>query len=135
MIFQSLLKSSSARLQVAFVGAAILAASVPVSAQTTSSPGPPKPCSGHDGHGVTIESCSFTLGSSPAGNPNYFVTVTLRYSASNPAMAIRFRCALGSGGSTVSRFGVLRQSGAQLTFVSPFSTGVVKSVDCFVDAT
>jgi hypothetical protein len=116
-------------------GAAVPAQFAPATAQTASSPGPPKPCSGHSSQRVTIESCSFTLGSSPAGNPNYFVTVTLRYAAPSPAMAIRFRCALGDGGSTVSRYGVLRQSGANLTFVSPFVTSVVKSVDCFVDAT
>jgi len=117
------------------LAAAVLALASPARAAPASGTTAAMACSGHGSHGVTIQSCSFTLEPSPAGNPNYFVTVTLRYSAPNPAMAVRFRCALGDGNSAVSQYGVLRQSGGHLTFVSPFAKSVVRSIDCFVDAT
>jgi hypothetical protein len=106
-----------------------------VAAQTI---GTPAPCSStQNGSNVTIASCTFTLESSPGGNANYFVNVTIKYAAPSPTMAVRFRCALGNGSSTVAQYGVLRASGAVLQFVSPFVSpaSVLKSVACSVDAT
>lgn len=118
-------------------GALALGAFVPTPARADESPGPPVPCSGSgNGYGVVITSCSFSLESSPAGNPNYFVDVTLRYTAP-PNTAVRFRCTLGDGGTAGSQYGVLRSSGGTLKFVSPFAKGgsPVTSVSCDVDAT
>ncbi len=106
-------------------------------ARAAGSPAPPMPCSDSgSGHGVAITSCSFVLEPSPAGNVNYFVNVTLKYTAPAGATAVRFRCALRNGSSAVSQYGVLRSSGSTLKFVSPFaSTGsAVQSVSCYVDA-
>jgi hypothetical protein len=122
----------------ALLGAA-LATPPPSSADTTASPRSPASCSAAEsGHGVTIQSCAFTLEASPGGNQDYFVNVTIKYTAPNPTMAVRFRCALGNGSTTVSQYGVLRSSSTSLKFVSPFvspSAGVLKSVACYVDAT
>lgn len=100
--------------------------------------GAPIPCgNSQSGHGVAIQSCSFTLESSPGGNANYFVNVTIEYKASSPTKAVRFRCTLSNASSKVTQFGVLRQSGSALKFVSPFvsSSSPLKSVACAVDAT
>jgi hypothetical protein len=94
------------------------------------------PCSStQGGSGVAIQSCSFTLQPSPAGNPDYFVNVTLNYATPNVSKVVRFRCALGNASQTVSQYGVLRASGGTLKFVSPFVSPAVKSVQCFVDKT
>ena len=95
-------------------------------------------CTGaQSGRSVTIQSCSFTLQSSPGGNPDYFVNVTIKYTSPSPQTPVRFRCALGNGSTQASQYGVLRSSGATLTFVSPFvsQTSGLKTVACFVDAT
>lgn len=96
------------------------------------------PCAyGAGGYGVTIASCSFTLQPSPGGNSNYYVIVTIGYTAPPATSAVRFRCMLGDGGAPVAEYGVLRKSGTSLTFVSPFVSAnkPVSSVQCFVDKT
>lgn len=116
----------------------LVTAPKPAPAQSAGSPSPSMPCaSGQNGYDVTIESCSFTLQRSPAGNPNYFVNVTIKYAAPNATTPVRFKCALGNGSSSVTQYGVLRKSGTTLTFVSPFvsSGSGLKSVGCSVDAT
>jgi hypothetical protein len=122
--------------RVTLLGASFLLISfTPVSAQTIADTGPSMPCSStQGGSGVAIKSCSFTLQSSPAGIAYYFVNVRIEYTSPNPA--VRFRCALGNGNSTVSQYGVLRASGSSLQFVSPFVSpaSTLKSVACFVDA-
>jgi hypothetical protein len=119
------------------VALVVLIALGPALGETTA-PSPPTSCSStQSGHGVTIEGCSFTLQASPAGNPNYFVIVTLTYGAPNPTTPVRFRCLLGSGATQVAQYGVLRKSATSLTFVSPLASsgGVLKAVACNVDAT
>ncbi|MGC1381221.1 MAG: hypothetical protein WA814_09415 [Candidatus Baltobacteraceae bacterium] len=119
-------------------GAIILSSVATASAQTASSPEPSTACSGSQGsHGISIKACTFTLGPSPAGNPNYFVNVTIKYAAPSATTAVRFRCAFGNGSEVVKQYGVLRQSGSTLHFVSPFasSSSALKSVECDVDAT
>jgi hypothetical protein len=95
------------------------------------------PCTGtQGGQGVTIASCAYALAPSPAGNPDYFVNVTIKYATAKPP-AVRFRCMLGNGTVKVAEYGVLRESGTTLTFVSPFVSpaSILKSVECYVDAT
>jgi hypothetical protein len=89
------------------------------------------------GQGVTIRSCSYALATSPAGNPNYFINVTIGYATAKPVAAVRFRCAFGNGVTKVTQYGVSRSSGATLTFVSPFvlATPGLQTVECSVDAT
>jgi hypothetical protein len=86
---------------------------------------------------VAVQRTHFTLAPSNFGNANYFVNVTIDYAP--PDAPVRFRCELSDGSKTVSLYGVLRQSGASLQFVSPFATSgsssPVKSVQCFVDKT
>jgi hypothetical protein len=117
----------------------LILATPPPSSADTPTPRPPVSCSAaQSGHGVTIQSCAFTLEASPGGNQDYFVNVTIKYTAPNPTMAVRFRCALGNGSTTLPQYGVLRSSGSSLKFVSPFvssSADALKSVACFVDAT
>lgn len=124
-------------LNAAFVTAALLVSQgAHASAQPTS--GTPAPCSStQNGSSVTIQSCTYTLESSPGGNAEYFVNVKINYAAPNPTMAVRFRCMLGNGSSTVAQYGVLRASGTVLQFVSPFvsQANTLKSVACSVDAT
>jgi hypothetical protein len=106
------------------VAAILLQVVAPASAQTGSPP-------------VAVQGTHFTLTSSDAGNANYFVNVTINYTP--PDTPVRFRCALSDGEKAVSLYGVLRQSGGVLQFVSPFATSgtssPVKSVQCFVDKT
>lgn len=126
----------------AIVGCLAVGMTEPASAQASSPSAAPGsaaavPCSSaRSALGVTISSCAFTLAPSPAGNPDYFVNVTIKYSAPAADAAVRFRCTLGNGSTNVAQYGVLRQSGATLRFVSPFvsSSSTLKSVACSVDA-
>jgi hypothetical protein len=106
------------------VAAILLQVVVPASAQTTTA-------------AVTVQNTTFKLASSDAGNANYFVNVSINYTP--PDAPVRFRCDLSDGNKTVSLYGVLRQSGGSLQFISPFATSSssspVKSVQCFVDKT
>jgi hypothetical protein len=99
--------------------------------------GPSLPCSTYDGHGVVINACSYSLEPSPAGNANYFVNIVINYTAPPNTSAVRFRCMLGNGSSTIPQYGVLRASPGTMRFVSPFvsDSSVLKSVGCYVDAT
>ena len=88
-------------------------------------------CSG--GHTVTVRSCLLTLEPSDAGNPDYLVTITIGYTAPSPTVPVRFQCVFGNGSTTLSQYGVSRQSPAILKFISPFPT--LKSIQCSVNAT
>ena len=107
----------------------------PVAAQAVADAAAATPCtSSQGGHGVAIQSCSYTLAPSPAGNADYYVDVTIKFTGASGA--VRFKCALGNGSTTASQVGVLRASGSSLHFVSPFasSSSPLKSVACSVDA-
>jgi len=118
--------------------AALLSCSLclPSSAQPDSQPASVRACAaGQSGFGVSISSCVYTTSASPAGNAHYYVNVTIVYTISGQAGAVRFRCDLGNGGATVSQYGVSRSSPAQLQFISPFVTSrALSSVACAVDA-
>jgi hypothetical protein len=118
--------------QVAMLALVLLFQPVPSLAESHT--GTPQPCTFASGSGVTIQRCTYTLSPSPAGNPDYFVTVTLAYTSSSPA--VRFRCLLGNGATTAAQYGVLRASGATLKFVSPFVAprSALTSVACSVDS-
>lgn len=136
----ALLRFLACRVTVAILAAAALSlgAVAPMPGRAQGSPSSGTPCSSlSSGQGVVITSCSYTLASSPAGNPNYFVDVTLRYTAPANTAAIRFRCMLSDGNNAIPQYGVLRSSGSTLNFVSPFvkAGGIVRSVSCYVDAT
>jgi hypothetical protein len=107
-------------------------------AQQTTGQGSSKQCSSSQGgFGVAISSCVYTLEASPAGNPNYYVNVTIVYTDSVPVAAVRFRCDLASKAKTVPQYGVSRSSPLTLRLISPFvapATGL-ESVACSVDAT
>ena len=106
----------------------------PAPSLAASHSGTPQPCTFTSSSGVTIHQCTYVLSPSPAGNPDYFVNVTLAYTSSSPA--IRFRCLLGNGTTTASQYGVLRASGTSLKFVSPFVAprSALTSVACSVDS-
>lgn len=99
--------------------------------------GSAKPCSNSgSAFDVTINSCTFTLIPSPAGSPNYYVDVTIKYTASPPDQAVRFRCDFSGAGAPISRLGVLRSSGSSMRFVSPFNPPTPSiDVACTVVAT
>jgi hypothetical protein len=125
-------------MNIMLVAALVFSSLVAASAQPSATIGPPMSCSNsQSAHGVMIQSCTYTLESSPAGNANYFVNVTIKYRAPNATSAVRFRCTLGSASTKVQQYGVLRQSGSTLKFVSPFvsSASALQSVACAVDAT
>jgi hypothetical protein len=110
----------------------------PLFAQQTTGEGSPKQCSSSQGgFGVAISSCIYTLEASPAGNPNYYVNVTIVYTNSVPVAAVRFRCDLASKTKTVPQYGVSRSSPLTLRLISPFVTSPLglESVACAVDAT
>jgi hypothetical protein len=106
------------------VAATLLQIVPPASAQTSNA-------------AVAVQQTTFKLASSGAGNANYFVNVNVYYAP--PDATVRFRCELSDGDKSVSLYGVLRQSGGSLRFVSPFATSSssspVKTVQCFVDKT
>jgi hypothetical protein len=111
---------------------------VPLFGQQNADQGSPKQCSGSQGgFGVAISSCVYTLTASPAGNPNYYVNVTIVYTNSVPGAAVRFRCDLASKAKTAPQYGVSRSSPLTLRFISPFvaSAPGLESVACVVDAT
>ena len=117
------------------IAAALLVPVPAPAAQAVADAGAATPCSSmHGGHGVSVQSCSYALSPSPAGNPDYYVDVTISFTGASGA--VRFKCMLGNGSSSVAQFGVLRASGASLHFVSPFSSTStpLKSVACSVDA-
>ncbi len=125
-------------MKVILAGAIVLSALAAATAHSDATVEPPAQCSySESGHSVTIQACSYTLEPSPAGNQNYFVNVTIKYTAPSPTQAVRFRCTLGNASTKVAQYGVLRQSGSTLKFVSPFvsSPSTLKSVQCAVDAT
>jgi hypothetical protein len=110
----------------------------PLSAQQNTGQGSPKQCSSSQGGlGVAISSCVYTLEASPAGNPDYYVNVTIVYTNSVPGGAVRFRCDLAGKTKTVPQYGVSRSSPLTLRFISPFvaSAPGLESVVCVVDAT
>jgi hypothetical protein len=109
----------------------------PLFAQQNTDQGSPQQCSSSQGgSGVAISSCVYTLAASPAGNPNYYVNVTIVYTNSVPGGAVRFRCDLASKTKTVPQYGVSRSSPVTLTLVSPFVAAApgLESVACVVDA-
>jgi hypothetical protein len=123
-------------MNVILAGAIVLSSLV--AARPSATIGPPVQCSNsQSSHGVAIQSCSYTLESSPAGNPNYFVNVTLKYATPSPTTPVRFRCTLANASTNSAQYGVLRLSGSTLKFISPFvsSSSALKSVRCAVDAT
>jgi hypothetical protein len=98
---------------------------------------PARPCTAkNDAFGVTIGTCRIALNSSPAGTPDYYMDITIEYTAPQPGGAVQFRCDFSSGGTHHSLVGVLRQSPGTLHFVSPF-TPLSSSIDaaCTVTAT
>ena len=121
-----------------FLVALLCAFCAPLSAQQNTGPGSPKQCSNSQGgFGVGISSCVYTLEASPAGNPDYYVNVTIAYTNSAPGGAVRFRCDLASKTKTVPQYGVSRSSPLTLRFISPFVAAAagLESVACVVDAT
>jgi hypothetical protein len=108
---------------------------VPCYPQPAAGSAKPCPTSG-SALGVTINSCTFTLNPSPAGSPNYYVDVTIKYTASPPDQAVRFSCDFSGAGAPISRLGVLRKSDSSMRFVSPFNPPSASiDVACTVVAT
>ncbi len=107
----------------------------PVAAQAVADAAAGTPCtSSEGGHGVAVQSCSYALEPSPAGTADYYVNVTIKFTGASGA--VRFKCVLGNGSTNAAQFGVLRESGSSLHFVSPFasSSSPLKSVACSVNA-
>ena len=120
--------------RIALLAAALFVQPAASFAATPAARSAPQACAFTSGSGVTIQRCSYTLSPSPAGNPDYFVSVTLAYASPSPA--VRFRCLLANGTTTAAQYGVLRASGTSLKFVSPFVAprSALQSVACFVDS-
>jgi hypothetical protein len=82
---------------------------------------------------VTITSCQYHLGDSPAGNSNYYLLVDINYTASRPVSAVRF--AFNIDGQM--RYMVARQNlqngkaSVHFQMVSPATT--VTNVICWAD--
>jgi hypothetical protein len=119
-----------------FVALALILLVAPCYPQPADGSAKPCPTSG-SAFGVTMSSCTFILNPSPAGSPNYYVDVAIKYSASPPDQAVRFRCDFTSAGAPpISRLGVLRNSGSSMRFVSPFNPPTPSiDVTCAVVAT
>ena len=118
-----------------FIALALILFVVPCYPQPAGGSGKTCPNSG-SAFGVTITSCTFILNPSPAGSLYYYVDVTIKYAASPPDQAVRFRCDFTSAGAPISRLGVLRSSDSPMRFVSPFNPPTPSiDVACTVVAT